>query len=503
MQISSILQKLRSWLIPVSWSEMFYALPLFALFFLTSFVFNLLRPLKVTLMVTVPHAGAEVLPFLKLWAVLPASFFFAYLYAKLSNRFNRTQVFYALIGIFLGFFLLFAILYPVRTHLEFNSLANFLEPMLPKGMHGLITIIRHWFLALFYVMAELWGNIILTVLCWGFVNECISINKAKKIYALIAVSADSAGIFSGQFGNFITVKQFNPNFFYGNTAWDQTITVNLMAILLIGMAIILLYKTVNSPRNKLFRLDALSNITQPIIANKIKMSLLECLKYTARSPYMLSLAMIVVSYFMTYNLFDVIWTEQAKQHFKNAEQLNTFLNNLTSCTGIVAACVAFFVSGNVIRNLGWRSAALITPVIMLITTLGFFASILFEHSWFASNILALGFAPAGMSAIVICGSLQYSLCKASKYTVFDSTKEMAFVPLPVEQQRQGKVVIDTIVSRFSKTGSAIILQALLLACGTLAAATPYVAIIILAIIPLWILAVNTLNKITKKTIDTE
>ncbi len=501
----SVVQRLRSWFIPLPWSEIRQALPLFGLFFLSSFVYNLLRPLKISLIVTAPNAGADVIPFLKLWAILPASFFFAYLYAKLSNKFNRTQVFYALISIFLGFFLLFIILYPLRTHLELNSLANILETILPKGLHGLITIIRYWFLALFYVMAELWGNIILTVLCWGFVNECISINKAKKFYALIAVSADSAGIFSGQFGNLIQINKFNPTLLYGNTAWEQTLIINLVSVLLIGGFIIFLYNKINSPHNVLFKPTATSSAkSKPIPENKIKISLLECLKYTIRSPYMLCLAMIVVAYFMSYNLFDVIWTDQLQKHYKSAAELNTFLNKLTSCTGILAASIAFFISGNVIRNLGWRAAALITPIVMLITTICFFSSILLNQTWFSSNVLTtIGSMSASMHTIIICGTVQYCLCRACKYTVFDSTKEMAFIPLPVNQQRQGKVVIDTIVSRFSKTGSAILFHALLLTCGTLAAAVPYVAVIILAIIPLWILAINTLNKITKKTIDIE
>ena len=499
MQIN-VLRKLRTWFIPLPWAEIYQALPLFSLFFLSSFVFNLLRPLKISLIVTAPNAGADVLPFLKLWAVLPASFFFAYLYAKLSNRFNRTQVFYSLVGIFLGFFLLFIILYPLRTHLELNFLANILEPILPKGLHGLITIIRYWFLALFYVMAELWGNIILTVMCWGFVNECISINKAKKFYALIAVSADSAGIFSGQFGNLIKIDSFNPNIPYGNTAWEQTLIVNLIYVLFIGAVIILIYNKINSPKSVLFTQESAPKRTPQ---EKIKMSLSECLKYTFRTPYMLYLVMIVVSYFMAYNLFDVIWTDQLQQNFQDAASLNTYLNSLTSLTGIIAASIAFFISGNVIRNLGWRFAALITPIVMLITTIGFFSCIVLKNTWLANALSVLGAIPASMNTVVLCGTIQYCLCKACKYTVFDSTKEMAFIPLPVNQQRQGKVIIDTIVSRFSKTGSAILFHALLITCGTLTATVPYIAVIILVIIPFWIFAVNSLNKITKKTIDTE
>lgn len=500
MQIS-ILQNIKSWVMPISRKEISQALPLFLLFFLTSFIFNLLRPLKISLIVTAPNAGAEVIPFLKLWAILPASFFFAYLYAKLSNNFNRAVVFYTFSGIFLSFFLLVILLYPIKHQLELNLIADFLTTILPKGFHGLIAIIRYWFLTIFYVMAELWGNMMLTVMCWGLVNECISINKAKKIYGLIAVSADSAGIFSGQFGNLIKINEFNNSIPYGNNAWEQTIMLNLGYIILIGLGIILLYHKINTNKNLLFKA---SNV--PLTTTKAKepkkISLLNCLKYTFSSSYMLSLTIIVVAYYMSYNLFDVIWTDQLQQHFTNASQLNTYLNKLTSITGLVAAMIAFFISGNIIRNFGWRIGALITPIVMLITSLGFFSCILYPHSWVVKNLL-MHLSFIATNPIIAYGTLQYCLCRASKYTVFDSTKEMAFIPLPINQQRQGKVVVDTIVSRFSKTGSAILFHALLLFCTTLTATIPYVATIILIIIPIWYLAINTLNKITKHTIDIE
>ena len=500
MQIN-VLKKIRTWVVPLPWSEVYSALPLFALFFLTSFIYNLLRPLKISLIVSAPNAGGEVIPFLKLWAILPASFFFAYIYTKLAARFNRAVVFYTLIGIFLSFFSLFIILYPAREQLELTQLANFLEPILPQGLHGLIAIVRHWLFSLFYVMAELWGNIILTLMCWGLVNECISVNQAKKFYALIAVSADSAGIFSGQFGNLIQINHFMPNLPYGNSAWEQTILVNLCCVLLIGLVVIYLYNKLNVPGNVLFANDAAISKPKPVVI-ETKMSLLECLQYTARSPYMLSLAMIVVAYFMSYNLFDVIWTEELHQRFNVAQELNTYLNTLTSCTGILAALVALFVSGNVIRNLGWRTAALITPVVMCVTTVCFFACILGKYTGLLDGNVLVGvdFLPSSMNLIIFFGTVQYCFCRASKYTVFDASKEMAFIPLPVVEQRKGKVVIDTIVSRLSKTGSAIIFHGLLICCGTLTATIPYVGAIILLIIPCWIIAINTLNKITKNTI---
>lgn len=36
---------------------------------------------------------------------------------------------------------------------------------------GPIAIIRNWTYCLFYVMAELWGSVVVSVLFWGFANQ--------------------------------------------------------------------------------------------------------------------------------------------------------------------------------------------------------------------------------------------------------------------------------------------------------------------------------------------
>ena len=494
---TSLTKRLKECYLLVQLQEIYRIFPLFSLLFLVSFIYNILRPLKLSLVVTAPNSGADIIPFLKLWAILPASFFFAYLYTKLSSTLNRINVFYSLIGIFLGFFLIFAIMYPYQTYLECDFLADLLGSILPKGLHGLTALVRYWFLALFYVMAELWGSMILTLLAWGFANESISVKQAKHSYALLAVGADSAGIFSGQFANLIRVKNFNPLLPYGNTAWEQTLITTLLAVIAIGIVIILLYRY-----NSLKAQNNTTVITNKKEENIIKMSIIDCLKYTFRSPYMLCLTAIVVSYFMSFNLFDVIWTHQLKLHFTKTSDFNYYSNHITSIVGILAASMAFFISGNVLRKLGWRCAALVTPVVMLITALGFFPTILCEQHPILDFIFNLFKSPIS-NIIIFFGTIQYCLTRACKYAIFDATKEIAFIPLSIHEKRQGKVVIDTIVSRFSKSGSAVLFHGLLLFCGNLAATTPYVAAIIFITIAIWIFAVYTLNKVTSKTIDQE
>ena len=41
-------------------------------------------------------------------------------------------------------------------------------------------IIRNWSFAVFYVMAEMWGSVVASLLFWSFANEVTTVEEAKK-----------------------------------------------------------------------------------------------------------------------------------------------------------------------------------------------------------------------------------------------------------------------------------------------------------------------------------
>ena len=54
------------------------------------------------------------------------------------------------------------------------KLAAFSEKLLAQlgsRFAGPISILRNWTFCLFYVMAELWGSVVVSLLFWGFANQ--------------------------------------------------------------------------------------------------------------------------------------------------------------------------------------------------------------------------------------------------------------------------------------------------------------------------------------------
>lgn len=495
--------RIRNFLWPIYGYEHKKLLPMLALFFLISFVYNILRCMKVTVVVTAQGSGAEVIPFLKLWAVLPAAIIIIYFYTKLTNYLNREQVFYTMIGLFLGFFTFFLlVLHPNREALELTTLANFLQSKLPEGLKGLISIIRHWPLTLFYVLSEMWSAIVLSMLFWGFANEVTSVDEAKRFYAIFAIAANFSGIFSGQSAQFLTVSKYNPAIPFGHAAWEQTLGLQLCVVLLVGAAIMILFRVVNRllAAEKRAALIYHSEKIEPVVPKK-KLSLQECFSYLLKSPYMLYITILVVAYNVVYNLADVVWTHQINQRFPDANDFNGYINQIATLTGICATVSGLLLSGNVIRRYGWTVTALISPLIWLLTSIGFFGCMLFETSPAVTDILySITHIPI-YSLILIFGSAQICLGRAAKYTVFDETKEIAFIPLSKEEQRKGKAVVDGIASRFGKSGGSLTIQVLLLLCGELALTIPYIAGIFLIAYVLWLYAVRNLGKLVTPAID--
>ncbi len=491
--------KLRSLFWPLRRHEMKSFLPMLLLFFLIAFNYHLLKILKDTLIITAKGSGAEVIPFLKVWAILPSAILFTFLFTKLSSKFNRENIFYVMMGIFLSFFVIFIFfLYPNRSVLTLNSFSDSLALKLPSGFNGFILIVRYWHLSLFYIMAEAWSTMMLSLLLWILVVDVLSIGQAKRYYAFFGTSRNLAGIISGLIGQYLATKALASsttlNYFSKlcgcHNAWDQTMLVFMISVIVCGVMIMGIYRYLHLkvyPKRYLIGGDVKNK-------GKQKISLKQSISYVVKSKYVLYIALIVLSYNVLINLTEILWKSQIKELHPSPSAFTGYTSKITYLIGIIATLSSFFLSGNLIRKLGWRKTALITPAALMITGLGFFY-FLFMKRFADTSTLAIGlFGLSPLVLTVFFGSLQNIFSRAFKYTVFDDTKEMAFIPLTPSEKLQGKAAIDGIGSRLGKSGSSFLMQILFLLFATPMGASPFIFGITLLILPIWILSINKVSK---------
>lgn len=490
---SPVFSQWRRYLWPVHHYELKKLIPMLLIFFFISFDYNVLRTLKDSLLITAKSSGAEVIPFVKVWAMFPGAILMTILFTWLSNRLSRDTVFYIIISIFLIYFAVFTfVLYPIRDLIHPHAFADHLESILPKGYMGLVAMFRYWTFTLFYVMSELWSSTVLSVLFWGFANQVTKISEAKRFYGLFGVGANFSGIFAGQASvlccNWTRQGGTLP---IGEDAWHQSLILMVSLILVSGILALAVFRWLNRQvlTDKRY-FDPVSVKSEGEV--KGKLSFKQSISYLLNSKYLLYIAFIVISYNLVINLTEVLWKHQVKELYPNPNDYTVYMNHIVSIIGMVATISSLFVSGNAIRKCGWTFTALLTPGILLLTSAGFFTFFFVQQISPTLMFSFLGFTP--LALVAFFGSAQNILSRGAKYSVFDATKEMAFVPLNPESKLVGKAAIDGICSRLGKSGGSVVHQSFLILFSTISASAPYVAVVLFGVIIVWVAAVRLLGR---------
>ena len=228
---------------PIRKSEYAKFLPMLVIYGFIVFNYSLLKTIKDALIVTAKNSGAATIPFIKLWAILPMALLSTMIFTRLANKYAKEKVFTIMIIGFLSFFALFAfVLYPNQEALHPNDLADRLAVVLPKGCMGLIAVFRNWTFTLFYVMSELWGTMIMSVLFWSFANEVTTVKEAGRFYSILAVGANIGTIIAGQAGMLFCGKFLHSIFASNMDRWTFSLMLITTVILGIGSIILFLYK---------------------------------------------------------------------------------------------------------------------------------------------------------------------------------------------------------------------------------------------------------------------
>lgn len=485
--------KLRAMFFPIHGYEIKKVLPMGMIFFFILYNYTCLRNIKDA--IVVPESGGAVIPFLKTYCVTPAAILFMVVYVKMSNMFSKENLFYATITPFLIFFGLFGfVFYPLKDslHMSQETIESLSEQM--PYLRYFFEIIGKWSFSLFYVLSEIWGSAILSLSFWQFANQVTRIPEAKRFYAFFGLMAQLALFLVAGAGLYLTADAAagagSEAIVNMSEIWGPALNWLMGSVVVFGFVMMAIYRWMHKEVLTDPRFYDPEEI-KPKKKSKPKLTLGESFKMIFSSPYLGLIAMLVLAYGVSINLIEGVWKDQIKEMLveqgftsKAAQSAayTQFVSWTTFWTGL-ASMLMMIVGGNILRLFRWGTAAMITPVMMLALGGAFFCfTLLRDMDSLIAFADSVSKSPVALG--VLFGAAVIVMTKATKYALFDLTKEMAYIPLDDEMKVKGKAVVDVVGGRFGKTGGAFVQSSIV---GIMAGITGgAVAMVDIASITVWV-----------------
>jgi AAA family ATP:ADP antiporter len=423
---------------------------------------HILWGIKNTLIVQT--AGAEALSLLKLAGTVPCALFVTIAYTRLSNHYARKQLFYIILAPFFLFLLLFAfILYPNATIVHPSAeWIDGLCGLYPRWKTSLL-LFGNWSFSLFYVVAEMWPSVALSLLFWQLANDTSSLQEARLFYPLFGFIGNIAVACCGVIIQFISLSG----------QYVETIQTLTIVVLCFGLCVFLLQHHIES------------SSTAQIAEEKPSLSFKESMLHLAKSKQLMLLACIVISFGVAQKIMENLWQDQLRLLQPTKAGYSAFLGQLSWISGL-STLILIAVGTFLLRRFGASFGPFYFFSLLLIMTTGLF----FFFTITKSTPLIT----------VWIGSMQDIINKVMKSCFCDPAKEMSYIPLDRELKVKGKAAVDVAADRFGKYGGAAIQQFLLITTlGSLVEIAPFLACISLFMIALWLYGVFRVERTVRNT----
>lgn len=444
-----------------------------------TFNFDILWNLKESLLIT--RLGAEAIPFIKLMVVMPVAFIFLITYSFLANRLSKRTLFAVALIPFLIWMPLFSIvIYPNLESFAPTAALALLSPLIHANLQFIVGMVYYWPLTLFFAVAELWGSAVICTLFWTAVNDFHNAQSATRQYPLITMIGSSASIISGPMLYYCVSRGVMAP----DSGWQESLEILSLLFVLFGLLILLLNEYCCHLTSK--------NLTDPTSQKThtpTNLPLLASARYLLRCPYLASIALVMLAYCIAINMVELAWKSQLVQLYPCEADYSMFMGKVAMISGIGSLICGLLTP--TLLKISWWAAAFATPIILTATALPFFLLAMFQKS--QVSLFGIYYMDLTMIGLQI-GMYCHALGKSAKYTLFDATKEISFVPLDAERKYKGKAAIELVVSRVGKSGSSFFQQILITLFGSLSLAMSWLAGAFILAIALWLIAIKHLGR---------
>lgn len=352
-------------------------------------------------------------------------------------------------------------------------------------------MIRNWTFTLFYCISELWGDVGLSLLFWGFANEITHVDNAPILYPLFGIGANLAQILGG-----IVLRL--------NSSLEFAVAFRRMAMQMIGCMVVIIAlhqwiafdakrqqakdanhksnsthsshvshsngsaKSINGPpvngvsdvRGAIMNLSdghVLHVSWRGVSTRKpiVKKSFRDSLLTLSKSPQIRCLAMMTLAQGLSVSLMEFLWKFHLRIAYPTPEAITGFLGDISTATGVVTALL-MCISPVLFRKFTWSQVASITPNILAWGGLAFFGACMTYH--FATRLSMTGIAGMMVLPILLSGSALFVLSRGAKFSLFKPAEEMVYISLDEESRTKGKAAVDVVGAQVGKSGGSFMQQ---------------------------------------------
>jgi ATP:ADP antiporter, AAA family len=328
-------------------------------------------------------------------------------------------------------------------------------------LNGLFLTINFWTGTLLYISAELWGNVMTSLMFFSIANDICPLRQALRFYPLFQIGANLALMCSG---GIMTTSSFALES-------HPAIQLHIFGSLIFFVSILCAVNIF------LYRHLVKNIIPYPIYIvsenagqrrKKEKVSMLEGFKIMMKNPLVLHMSITVLAYGICTNLVESVY--KSGMRIKSATEMKDTMTMVMRIQGNQQIMIGGLVIVTLLSPLklliqkrGWLSLGIITPTAMLCGTVLFLALVWANvsiSSGVDSNILSRIGKPIFTTILpleesiwfeVYLGMAVVNMVKVLKYAAFDIGKEAIGVKIPKDYRARFKGVYDGVCGKLGKS----------------------------------------------------
>ncbi len=265
---------------------------------------------------------------------------------------------------------------------------------------------------LLYIFVEIAGSLII-VPFWTFANEIYTSREAKRLFGIIGAGGVLANVAAGGLTKIIV---------------HNVGTENLLIIcsVILAFAAVIIFK--------ISKCTEVINILPSTEQKRQSQNVLRDISNIFSEDYTRKLALIVIVMAIVITSVDYQFKILARSSFTKENSLTEFLAMFVFSTGILACIIQFFITGRFVNKYGIFAALFTLPL---------FTGIGITFFIFYGTLFAIGISQAS----------NYMF----RYTVWDSTFQMLYIPIPPKKRNASKAIIDGVFKQLSNGIAGLIL----------------------------------------------